>query len=97
MNTENVLWGMHEQRAITTAENARWRERIAFQVKHPHYTPPKWPHSMPPRSDDVMEMAYEAALAEYKKDPAYDRKAIWLGLGLDMDTLLETVTGRSKI
>lgn len=78
-----------EALARETAANARHRARISFQVKHPHYTPP-------PRLDEINEnlfaIAHDRAMRLYGTvGQFYSRGSVWSSLGIDMQTLHETL------
>lgn len=77
-----------EELARKVANNARYRERVTFQVRHPHYTPPP---DAGLGNQEVLTEAYATARLAYAGNAAYDRKAVWLSLGIDMRTLLATL------
>lgn len=78
-----------EALAARAADNARHRQRVAFQVKHPHYTPPPGAGE---GNEIILRLAHERASRLYgAKAQSYSRRSIWAALGLDMDVLLKTL------
>lgn len=78
-----------EQLALEVAGSARHRARVAFQVRHPHYT-------LPPGTGEgneaVLRLAHERAKSLYGvQAQSYSRLVIWTALGIDMKTLLEAL------
>jgi hypothetical protein len=99
MNREEL-----ERLARDVAENALHRARIVFQVKHPHYTPP--PGAGVGNDEDlahkgvsyylvstwVLAIAHGRAKRLYDTEGQfYSRGSVWTSMGIDMQTLLETL------
>lgn len=80
-----------EQLAHEVADSVRHRQRVAFQVRHPHYTPPP---GVGEGNEAVLRLAHERARSLYGvQAQSYNRSAIWTALGIDMPTLLEKLEG----
>ena len=87
-----------ETLARDVADLARHRERVTFQVKHPHYVPPPretWPGAGPAAApDDVLAIVHaEARLAQRDEGQQYDRAAVWASMGIHMGMLLAVIRG----
>lgn len=78
-----------EALARDTADNARHRARIIFQVKHPHYTPPP---KLDEINEEVLAIAHDRARRLYDSvGQFYSRGSVWSSMGIDMQTLHETL------
>jgi hypothetical protein len=78
-----------ERLARDVAGNTNHRQRVLFQARHPHYTPPQGAGE---GNDEVLALSHAAARKAYtEQGQQYDRRAVWMSLGIDMDTLIETL------